>query len=200
MIWHGPGVDAQTIDAAARLLETAALVAAAALGTWFVVGTGACVAARSAPHLRIAQAAARWAPAVVRRCAGVACSASVVLAPQVAHAAERPVPPAAVVADEPVVRAPMAPAAPPVIPAAPADPAAAAEPAAPVEAAARTHVVAAGENLWQIARAELGGDPGRAEIAAYWRLVVDANLSTLRSGNPNLIYPGEAVTLPPATG
>ncbi|MGH8986568.1 MAG: hypothetical protein ACRDY6_22235, partial [Acidimicrobiia bacterium] len=67
-------------------------------------------------------------------------------------------------------------------------------PPAPAEAASAVHVVAAGESLWTIAGAHVA--PG-ADIAAYWARVVDANRDTLRSGNPNLIYPGEAIALPP---
>ena len=37
------------------------------------------------------------------------------------------------------------------------------------------------------------------EIARYWRTVCDANRDTLRSGNVDLVYPGEIVTLPPFT-
>jgi nucleoid-associated protein YgaU len=59
----------------------------------------------------------------------------------------------------------------------------------------------AGDNLWQIARAEViragGADrPADAQIAPYWQRVVEANRSTLRSGDPSLIFPGEVVTLP----
>lgn len=65
----------------------------------------------------------------------------------------------------------------------------------------RVHVVVAGDNLWQIARAEVirasgSNRPSDAQIAPYWQRVIAANQSTLRSGNPSLIFPGEAVTLP----
>jgi hypothetical protein len=73
----------------------------------------------------------------------------------------------------------------------------------PVEGPARkhAHVVVAGDNLWQIARAEViraGGSarPADAQIAPYWQRVVEANRSTLRSGDPSLIFAGEVVTLP----
>jgi hypothetical protein len=61
------------------------------------------------------------------------------------------------------------------------------------------HVVAPGENLWQIARATLasrGSPPSNEQVASYWRATVALNRATLRSGNPNLIYPGEAIELP----
>jgi nucleoid-associated protein YgaU len=64
-------------------------------------------------------------------------------------------------------------------------------------------VVRAGDNLWRIARTTLQASaekPTESEIARYWHEVIAANRSTLRSGNPSLIYPGEIVTLPPASG
>ena len=62
-------------------------------------------------------------------------------------------------------------------------------------------VVRTGDNLWSIARAEIGratGDarPADAIIAAYWQRVIALNRATLRSGNPSLIFPGEIVALP----
>jgi hypothetical protein len=38
-----------------------------------------------------------------------------------------------------------------------------------------------------------------AEVAPYWALVCDANRDRLASGDPNLVYPGEQVVLPPLT-
>jgi nucleoid-associated protein YgaU len=64
-----------------------------------------------------------------------------------------------------------------------------------------------GDNLWVIARARLAEATGRraaelsnGEIAGYWLRVVDANRGRLRSGDPDLIYPGEDVELPPVSG
>jgi hypothetical protein len=66
---------------------------------------------------------------------------------------------------------------------------------------AELHVVVAGDNLWRIAAsrlaAALGRAPSDAEIVPYWQRVVEANRATLRSGDPNLIHPGEIVALPP---
>ncbi|MGH9033301.1 MAG: LysM peptidoglycan-binding domain-containing protein, partial [Acidimicrobiia bacterium] len=66
-------------------------------------------------------------------------------------------------------------------------------PPAPVEAAPAVHVIAPGESLWTIAAAQVAPE---ADVAPYWAQVVEANRATLRSGNPNLIYPGEVVELP----
>jgi hypothetical protein len=58
-----------------------------------------------------------------------------------------------------------------------------------------------GDHLWKISEEHLAGVLGRAvgdaEIDPYWRSVIDANRSHLRSGDPDLIYPGETVALPP---
>jgi hypothetical protein len=63
-----------------------------------------------------------------------------------------------------------------------------------------THVVAPGENLWTISCATLAGRLGRrpteAETATYWAQVIDGNRGSLRSGNPDLIHPGETIVLP----
>ncbi len=62
------------------------------------------------------------------------------------------------------------------------------------------YTVVAGDNLWTIAENALqstSDDPGTAEVVQYWRTVIAANASSLRSGDPNLIFPGEILTLPP---
>lgn len=73
----------------------------------------------------------------------------------------------------------------------------------PPATAPTSHVVAPGEHLWGVAAARLatlrpdGSTPGDAEIARYWRRVVAANVARLRSGDPDLVFPGETVLLPP---
>jgi hypothetical protein len=97
--------------------------------------------------------------------------------------------------------APTAP--PPVVTTTPAVPVA---PAAlpPAPAAGTTHTVTGGEHLWSIAATRVANASGRAsadlapaDIAPYWLRVVELNRHRLRSGNPNLVYPGEVVELPP---
>jgi hypothetical protein len=65
-------------------------------------------------------------------------------------------------------------------------------------------VVAPGDNLWSLSADALARATGRAhaaladdEIARYWIAVCNANRATLRSGDVNLIHPGEVVLLPP---
>jgi nucleoid-associated protein YgaU len=60
-----------------------------------------------------------------------------------------------------------------------------------------TYVVRPGDNLWVIAQRTLEEhDRPAAELVAYWHTVIEANAEALRSGDPNLIYPGEILTLP----
>lgn len=61
-------------------------------------------------------------------------------------------------------------------------------------------VVERGDHLWKISSRHLGPDAGETEIAPYWREVVEVNKPSLRSGDPDLIFPGEVVKLPPTRG
>lgn len=65
----------------------------------------------------------------------------------------------------------------------------------------RTVVVQPGDHLWKISEHRLGEvlgrDPEDAEVSPFWRAVIDSNVDRLRSGDPDLIYPGEEVFLPP---
>lgn len=56
-------------------------------------------------------------------------------------------------------------------------------------------VVVKGDHLWKISARHLGTDVSH-EIAPYWREVIAVNTPQLRSGDPDLIYPGEVVELP----
>jgi nucleoid-associated protein YgaU len=85
----------------------------------------------------------------------------------------------------------------PPIPSAPAEP-------APETGGQASHVVVEGDNLWTIAGDRLAeahsggaGELTTREVAAYWLRVVEANAPNLRSGDPDLIYPGETIVLPP---
>ncbi len=69
---------------------------------------------------------------------------------------------------------------------------------------ATTVVVAKGDHLWKISGYYLNGVLGRpatnVEITPYWRRVIATNRTNLKSGDPDLIYPGEVVTLPAVGG
>jgi hypothetical protein len=79
----------------------------------------------------------------------------------------------------------------------PAPPAASAE-----RELATTREVRRGDNLWTISATHLETitgrrDLGTSEVARYWRRVVEHNRPSLRSGDPDLIFPGEVIELPP---
>jgi nucleoid-associated protein YgaU len=57
-------------------------------------------------------------------------------------------------------------------------------------------VVERGDHLWKISARHLNGVAPQNPIAPYWREVVTINTPRLRSGDPDLIYPGEIVDLP----
>jgi hypothetical protein len=66
------------------------------------------------------------------------------------------------------------------------------------------HTITPGEHLWSIAAEQVAASTGRtpaalspADVAPYWSRVVEVNRHRLRSGNPNLVYPGEVIELPP---
>ena len=74
-------------------------------------------------------------------------------------------------------------------------------PIAIATSAATTVVVEKGDHLWSISadhlEATTGKEPSAAEITPVWVEVIEANRARLRSGDPDLIYPGETVVLPP---
>ena len=115
-----------------------------------------------------------------------------------------PAPPTTAPTTAPPVPTPEASPA-PSAPAAPAGPAAPAAPTTPPPATTgTTHEVAPGDHLWSIAAERVAATTGRAipdltaaDIAPYWSRVVELNRPRLRSGDPNLVYPGEVVELPP---
>src|SRR6266542_1127459 len=77
----------------------------------------------------------------------------------------------------------------------------------PPEGPTRSHRVVQGDNLWTISRDHLAAVTNRRssdlsdhEIATYWLRVIAVNRSSLRSGNPDVIFPDELIMLPPTSG
>jgi len=64
------------------------------------------------------------------------------------------------------------------------------------ESPSGTVVVERGDHLWKISERHLGPNTPDRQVAPYWREVIEVNTPTLRSGDPDLIYPGEVVALP----
>lgn len=67
-----------------------------------------------------------------------------------------------------------------------------------------THAVMSGEHLWRVAADTVAAARGvsRAEVPAravhrYWTALITANDGVLRSGDPDLVFPGEELVLPP---
>lgn len=80
-------------------------------------------------------------------------------------------------------------------------PATAPAPAAPPVVTPDVVVVEAGDSLWSIAENALidAGDasPTDAAVTSYWRRLIEANRGVLvEPTNPDLIYPGQVITLP----
>jgi nucleoid-associated protein YgaU len=79
---------------------------------------------------------------------------------------------------------------------------AAPEPSPPLVALEESYTVSAGDSFWSIAaqrvRIATGLAPSDAEVARYWRVLIEANRDHLVvPGEPDLIHPGQIFTLPP---
>ena len=179
---------------------------AALLGAGWLLGSTVLYFAASVVRAPAAVRAVAWStlPAV-RRTIDAACAVSVatsvVLAPAVAAGARADDPPSVSVVRDGRGLAQLPPdntAAPP----------ATAVVGASVTTTPRevvdTVVVAPGDNLWLLAARRLAHATGRdpasvpdAEVAPYWVRVCDVNRDRLASGDPNLVFPGEQVALPP---
>lgn len=189
--------------------------------TWLLASTLLYTLA-SASRIPSAVRAVEWTtlPAVRRvadRALAVTLATSVMAGPTAAFAATSPPPPL----QEPAPPQGLSPAEASVLPpevapaeAAPLPPALrppehvpVTEPEAPVPtttgaatsvALPAVHVVAPGESLWSIAAAVVNTrDPHR--VAPYWLRLLAAN-HPVPSGDPDLLRPGERVSLPPLSG
>ena len=65
------------------------------------------------------------------------------------------------------------------------------------------YTVKPGDNMWTITAEyledRLGARPTSVQTSVVWRMVMDLNRATLRSGDVDLIFPGEHLLLPPIT-
>jgi nucleoid-associated protein YgaU len=179
------------------LFGVAARLAGLALAWWLLAATMLSIARRVVPAWRRLHTLDCVTPAAMRHALDRALALG--LGASLAMASVRPAGASAV--DQPVVRSPDPSAATAATTGSPTSPRAPQPVAAP---GARVVVVRAGDNLWVIAQRALR--PGSreaearavdaAEVVPYWRRIIAANAATLRSHDPNLIFPGERVVLP----
>ncbi|MFQ5555784.1 MAG: LysM peptidoglycan-binding domain-containing protein [Acidimicrobiia bacterium] len=178
---------------------------------WLIVTTIGYLGARSLGASRTAVALGAATMPVVRTAVDRALavslvSAALVVAPSAARAAEPPQPPRPVPTDAPrgvgsppgidgvgYTPVPAGLPTPGTLP--PHPPAHQTPPTAP-----RMHVVVPGDSLWRIAASDANAGDEVGEVAGWWLQIIDLNRSRLRSGDPDLIYPGEVIVLPDRTG
>lgn len=65
-----------------------------------------------------------------------------------------------------------------------------------IETVSDSVVVVPGDHLWKISAHHLGAHSSTSDLGQYWRRLIDHNIDTLISGDPDLIYPGEVIRLP----
>jgi nucleoid-associated protein YgaU len=179
-----------------ELVAVTARVGGLALAWWLLVATLLSLARRIVPGWRSLRALDWVTPVALRhlvdRVVAVGLGASLAITGiHPAGATARRSHPAGRRVDVPVVRS--------ATTATPATPAPRPPNPVPVQSAVPSGetavVVRAGDNLWVIAHRALGRATN-AEIAPYWSRVIAANTGTLRSHDPDLIFPGERVLLP----
>jgi hypothetical protein len=197
-----PWLRASPGDALVAALRVVALASAA----WLYVVTVAYACARASGVPAAIRACERATPRAVRRVVDRALAASIVVSAFVSplRVGADPGPRASLDVRDGRDAATRSVTVPPVgsIPAPPSD--AAGPPVVTAAPVVESVVVAPGNNLWDISAAALARATGQERagltddgIAAYWLQVCDRNRNTLRSGDVNLIYPGEVVELPP---
>jgi hypothetical protein len=167
---------------------------------WLIAVSTVCELGLRTRTSRVAFVGARLAPAFLRRLVEASIVGSFLAGSVIPAGATGPSTAPPPVRDEPVVRSPAAGVDAHRSPPRTTSPPVARVPVAAAPAPARAYSVRPGDNLWRISRAALvvrgNAQPDDSTIARYWLAVIAANRTTLRSGNPNLIFPGELVALP----
>ena len=186
--WAAWAAERTPVEAAAAVLRLTLLVAAGYLLAVTVLGVGAALLRRRGA----VAAVARWSPPVVRWLLGTWLAGSRAVGPAAAAPAGPPPTMVLLPDDEPPpARRPVPPPPPPPPP-----------PPAPAPATTTTITLAPGDHLWSVAARTLatawGRPPAEREVAPYWRLLVELNRSALPDpADPDLVFPGEVLRLPP---
>jgi hypothetical protein len=185
--WMAWASDRTPLEAATAVLRIGALAAAGYLLAVTLLGLAAVLLRRR----RVVVGLARWSPPVVRWCLGAWLAGALAAGPAAAGAS--PPPTMVLLPDED-------PAPPPApVPPAPEEPAVVPAPSVP------TTTLGPGDHLWSVAARTLatawGRPPADREVAPYWRLLVELNRSSLPNpADPDLVFPGDVVRLPPVPG
>jgi hypothetical protein len=175
------------LEGAAAVLRLVAVAGAGYLLAMTVTGLVAALLDRRTALAVVA----RRSPPVVQWVVGAWLAGALAVGPATASSAGGPPPTMVLLPDD----------EPPARPAPPITPAPAVPPA-PAAPAVATITLAPGDHLWSVAARTLATAWGRApadrEVAPYWRLLVELNRPQLPNpADPDLVFPGEAVRLPP---
>jgi hypothetical protein len=181
--WVAWASERTAMEAAASVLRLALLVSAGYLLAVTVLGVGAALLRRRGAVAVVA----RWSPPVVRWLLGAWLAGALAVGPAAAAPASSP--PTMVLLPE--NSPPPAPQSPVLVPAPPVAP-----------APQSTITLVPGDHLWSVAARTLatawGRPPAEREVAPYWRLLVERNRGSLPNpADPDLVFPGEVVVLPP---
>jgi hypothetical protein len=180
--WAGWAAERTALEAAGALLRLAVL----ATGGYLLALTALGVLARVLGWRHALNSVARWSPPVVRWVLGAGLAGALAVGPT-ATAGASPPPTMVLVPDD-------EPASPPTTPPIPAPP------VPPPEES--TVTLGPGDHLWAVAErtvaAARGRDPVEREVARYWRRLVELNRPHLPDpADPDLVFPGDVVRLPP---
>jgi nucleoid-associated protein YgaU len=183
--WSAWVEERTALEAAGAVLRLAVLAAAGYLLALTALGA----AARALGWRRAFAVLARWSPPVVRWVLGAGLAGVLAVGPTAAAGASPPPTMVLVPEDEPPPPAP-----PPRALVAPPSPL----PAPEVE----TVTLAPGDHLWAVAERRLAAawarDPAEREVTPYWRLLVELNRAELPDpADPDLVFPGDVIRLPP---
>ena len=170
------------VEVAAAVLRLALVVAVGYLLAVTALGVGAALLRRRGAVVEVA----RWSPPAVRWLLGAWLAGSLAVGTAGGATAAGPPPTMVLLPDDEPSPAPAAPAPAPT----------------PPPPAAATITLAPGDHLWSVAARTLaaawGRPAGDREVAPYWRLLVDLNRSSLPNpSDPDLVFPGEVIRLPP---